>query len=96
MKYAREQNILFRNLFGHANSGNRNSTNITMLEGANSTEFDPKTPHPVIGMITEWQDPDGKQQKRSGEDDLGGTMRLEPNPANYCLIVLHLKHIRRG
>ena len=46
------------------------------LAGANSTEFDPATPHPVIALIDEWQDADGNVQKRTVESDLGGTMRL--------------------
>ena len=46
------------------------------LEGANSTEFDPDTPHPVIALIDEWQDADGSIQKRDANSDLGGTMRL--------------------
>ncbi len=46
------------------------------LEGANSTEFDPETPHPVIALIDEWQDADGTIQKRDEKSDLGGTMRL--------------------
>ena len=46
------------------------------LTGANSTEFDPATPHPVIALIDEWQDSDGTVQKRDAQSDLGGTMRL--------------------
>jgi CTP synthase len=46
------------------------------LEQANSTEFEPDTPHPVIALIDEWQDRDGTIQKRSAQSDLGGTMRL--------------------
>jgi CTP synthase len=46
------------------------------LECANSTEFDPETPHPVIALIDEWQDRDGSIQKRDATSDLGGTMRL--------------------
>jgi CTP synthase len=46
------------------------------LEGANSTEFDEATPHPVIALIEEWQDRDGSIQKRNANSDLGGTMRL--------------------
>ena len=46
------------------------------LDDANSTEFDPKTPHPVIALIDEWQDADGSIQKRDENSDLGGTMRL--------------------
>ena len=46
------------------------------LEGANSTEFDPETPHPVIGLIAEWLSREGRLEKRDGASDLGGTMRL--------------------
>jgi len=46
------------------------------LADANSTEFEPTTPHPVIALIEEWQDADGSIQKRSAQSDLGGTMRL--------------------
>ena len=46
------------------------------LEGACSTEFDTTTPHPVIGLITEWQKEDGSVEQRDQDSDLGGTMRL--------------------
>ena len=46
------------------------------LEQANSTEFSPDTPHPVIALITEWVSADGSLQSRSAASDLGGTMRL--------------------
>ena len=46
------------------------------LSGANSTEFDAATPHPVIALIDEWQDRDGTIQKRDAKSDMGGTMRL--------------------
>jgi CTP synthase len=46
------------------------------LAGANSTEFEPDAPHPVIALIDEWQDRDGSIQKRDASSDLGGTMRL--------------------
>ncbi|RZL09735.1 MAG: CTP synthase [Rubrivivax sp.] len=46
------------------------------LEGANSTEFDPDSAHPVIALIDEWQDADGSIQKRDANSNLGGTMRL--------------------
>jgi len=46
------------------------------LEGANSTENDKHTPHPVIGLITEWRTASGDVEKRSETSDLGGTMRL--------------------
>ena len=46
------------------------------LAEANSTEFEPATPHPVIALITEWKDADGTINSRSEKSDLGGTMRL--------------------
>ena len=50
--------------------------NVCGLEGANSTEFDPDTPHPVVALITEWLDRTGRIEARSEQSDLGGTMRL--------------------
>lgn len=46
------------------------------LEGANSTEFDSDTEYPVIALVTEWTGSDGTIERRDGESDLGGTMRL--------------------
>ena len=46
------------------------------LTDANSTEFVPDTPNPVIALINEWKDADGSIQKRSASSNLGGTMRL--------------------
>ncbi len=46
------------------------------LQGANSTEFDRDTPHPVVGLITEWLDREGRVERRTEDSDLGGTMRL--------------------
>ncbi len=46
------------------------------LAHAHSTEFDAQTPHPVIALITEWRDAEGRVQTRSADGDLGGTMRL--------------------
>ena len=50
--------------------------NVAGLENANSSEFDPQTPYPVVGLITEWLDADGSTALRSEASDLGGTMRL--------------------
>lgn len=46
------------------------------LHKAHSTEFNIKTPHPVIALITEWLDESGDVKQRSEQSDLGGTMRL--------------------
>lgn len=50
--------------------------NLAGLAGAHSTEFDAETPHPVVALITEWQDRDGRVEHRNAASDLGGTMRL--------------------
>jgi len=50
--------------------------NVCGLAGANSTEFDPDTPHPVVALITEWLDRTGRIERRSEGSELGGTMRL--------------------
>ena len=50
--------------------------NMAGLDGAMSSEFDRATPHPVIGLITEWQDASGDVEERDEASDLGGTMRL--------------------
>ena len=50
--------------------------NVAGLKDANSTEFAPNSPHPVIALITEWKDADGSIQTRNANSDLGGTMRL--------------------
>jgi len=46
------------------------------LSKANSTEFDPDTEQPVVALIDEWQNHDGKVERRDANSDLGGTMRL--------------------
>jgi CTP synthase len=54
--------------------------NLAGLDHANSTEFDAATPHPVVALITEWQNRDGSIEQRSANSDLGGTMRLGAQP----------------
>jgi CTP synthase len=50
--------------------------NVTGLENANSLEFDPTTPHPVVATMEDQLD------VVAGERDLGGTMRLGLYPAH--------------
>lgn len=49
---------------------------VANLKDANSTEFNPQGPHPLVGLITEWKNADGKVEVRDEDSDLGGTMRL--------------------
>jgi CTP synthase len=50
--------------------------NKTGMKGAHSTEFNPDTPFPVIGLITEWRTRDGQIEIRNENSDIGGSMRL--------------------
>lgn len=49
---------------------------VANLKDANSTEFNPDGPYPLVGLITEWKNADGKVEVRDEDSDLGGTMRL--------------------
>ena len=57
---------------------------IANLKNANSTEFNNKTPHPVIALITEWKTKKGDIEVRDENSNLGGTMRLgaQRSPVN--------------
>ncbi|WP_076419305.1 CTP synthase [Colwellia sp. UCD-KL20] len=50
--------------------------NVASLTDAHSTEFDPETSAPVVGLINEWLDEEGQVEYRHKDSDLGGTMRL--------------------
>ena len=76
-RYAREHKVPYLGIcLGMQVATIEYARHMAGLEGANSTEFDPKTPYPVIALIDEWQDADGSIQKRHEGGDLGGTMRL--------------------
>ena len=76
-RYAREHQVPYLGIcLGMQVATIEYARHVAGLEGANSTEFDPATPHPVIALITEWKDKDGSIQKRDAGSDLGGTMRL--------------------
>jgi CTP synthase len=76
-KFARENKIPYLGIcLGMQIATIEFARNKAGLVGANSTEFDASTPHPVIAMIDEWQDADGSIQKRDASSNLGGTMRL--------------------
>jgi CTP synthase len=76
-QYAREHRIPYLGIcLGMQVATIEVARHLAGLDDANSTEFDPSTPHPVIALIDEWQDRDGTIQKRDASSDLGGTMRL--------------------
>ncbi len=76
-RYARENKVAYLGIcLGMQVATIEYARHVAGLTGANSTEFDTQTPHPVIALIDEWQDADGSIQKRDANSDLGGTMRL--------------------
>jgi CTP synthase len=77
VRYAREHAIPYLGIcLGMQVAVIEFSRNVAGLAGAQSTEFDRGTTHPVIGLITEWQDQGGTIERRDEDSDLGGTMRL--------------------
>jgi len=77
VRYARENNVPYLGIcLGMQSVIIEFARNVLNLPEANSTEFDRKTPHPVVGLITEWVTADGAVEKRDESSDLGGTMRL--------------------
>jgi len=77
IRYAREHKIPYLGIcLGLQAAVVEFARNVCGLDGANSTEIDPDSPHPVIGLITEWLDEQGQRQLRDEGSDLGGTMRL--------------------
>jgi CTP synthase len=77
IRYAREHGVPYLGIcLGMQLATIEFARNVCGLAGANSTEFDPDTPHPVVALITEWLDRTGHIEKRSEKSDLGGTMRL--------------------
>ena len=77
VKYARENGLPYLGIcLGMQVAVIEIARNLAGLKNSNSTEFNKNTDHPVIALITEWQDAKGTQEKRSKGSDLGGTMRL--------------------
>ena len=76
-RYARENKVPYLGIcLGMQVATIEFARHVAGLKGANSTEFDPQTPHPVIALITEWKDADGTIKTRDAKSNLGGTMRL--------------------
>ena len=85
VKNARENNIPYLGIcLGMQIAVIEYARNVCGLKGANSTEFDSQTAHPVVGLIEEWIDQAGHLEQRDENSDLGGTMRLG---AQVCHLV---------
>jgi CTP synthase len=82
-RFAREKNIPFLGIcLGMQVAVIEFARHKAGLKEAHSTEFNAGTPHPVIALITEWLDRSGTVEKRSGQSDLGGSMRLGGQPCH--------------
>ena len=76
-RYARESKIPYLGIcLGMQVAAIEFARNVVGLADAHSTEFAPNSPHPVIALVTEWQDASGRIERRSHNSNLGGTMRL--------------------
>lgn len=81
--YAREHKIPFLGIcLGMQLSLIEFARNVLNIKDANSTEFDPSTKEPVVYMIDEFIDQEGKKQIRTHKSQMGGTMRLGEYPCN--------------
>jgi CTP synthase len=77
VRYARERQVPYLGIcLGMQAAVIEYARHVAGLENAHSTEFRPDTPHPVIALITEWQNAEGELERRAEDDDMGGTMRL--------------------
>ena len=77
IQYAREKGLPFLGIcLGMQLAIVEFARHVVGLDNANSTESDADTPHPVVGLITEWIDRDGQKKNRNEDSDLGGSMRL--------------------
>jgi len=82
IRYARENKIPFFGIcLGMQLSVIEFARHVAGLEGANSTEFDPDTPYPVIYLMREWFNyRTQKIEVRDEKTEKGGTMRLGAYP----------------
>jgi len=84
-RYARERGVPYFGIcYGLHAAVVEFARDVAGLEGANSTENDRNTPHPVIALITEWRTATGAIERRDETSDKGGTMRLG---AQLCRLV---------
>ncbi|RUO25817.1 CTP synthetase [Aliidiomarina minuta] len=82
-RYARENHIPYLGIcLGMQVALMEFARDMAGLEGANSTEFDAESAHPVVGLITEWMSESGQMEMRDEGSDLGGTMRLGAQPCH--------------
>jgi len=87
IRYARENQVPYLGIcLGMQLAVIEYARHVAGMKDANSTEFDMETEHPVVALITEWRDREGRVETRSDDSDLGGTMRLG---SQRCPILPH-------
>ena len=75
--YARQHNVPYLGIcYGLHAAVIEFARNVAGLDNAHSTEINPNTRHPVIGLVSEWRDLGGEVERRDGDEQRGGTMRL--------------------
>ncbi|GHD31736.1 CTP synthase [Parahalioglobus pacificus] len=83
VRYARENRIPYLGIcLGMHVALIEYARNVCGLADANSTEMNAGTPHPIVALITEWQNADGSTEQRDESSDMGGTMRLGAQPCH--------------
>jgi len=106
IRYARERQLPYLGIcLGMQLAIIEYARNVAKLDGAHSTEFNRNTPHPVIALISEWQDHKGTVEQRTDQSQLGGTMRLGAQEVRlshgskvhqiYAADVIHERHRHR-
>ena len=84
-QYARENDVPYLGIcLGMQVATIEFARNVAGMDNANSSEFDPDTPYPVIALISEWTTEEGLLETRDKDSDMGGTMRLG---AQQCELV---------
>jgi len=80
IRYAREHKVPYLGIcLGMQLAVVEFARHVAGLEGAISSEFDERAEHPVIALMTQWEQ-DGASIQRNTDSDLGGTMRLGGYP----------------
>ena len=104
IRYARENKVPYLGIcLGMQLAVIEYARDVAGIDNAHSTELRPGTSDPVVALITEWVDEDGRVQQRSEDSDLGGTMRLgaqrcdleEGSTAAACYGELHITERHR-
>jgi CTP synthase len=86
-QYAREHRIPYLGIcLGMQIALVEYARHVAGMTDANSTEFNPDTPYPVVALVTEWVNEVGQKEERSEKSDIGGTMRLG---GQTCKLIQH-------